>query len=195
MLNNMLCARAGVWTISRASALCLLKYAWPLNAINAYLGSAVPASVMKSRANVGDYTHTRRSEDTAYKHDSHTQRRTSFSQRGAKSIPSTPHQFYLHGFDVKLRLSGGERFSLLCDARIRACTPTQMLTNDGNPLNTSGTRAHSCETQAIIACDLKGLHLFPSFISKQPAPAWNRHSVTLCGEGDGGSVSHLSNEM
>lgn len=32
----------------------------------------------------------------------------SFLQRGAKSIPNTPHRFYLHNFDVSLRLSGDE---------------------------------------------------------------------------------------
>lgn len=82
MLNNMLCARAGVWTISRASALCLLKYAWPLNAINAYLGSAVPASVMKSRANVGDYTHTEKRGHSLQTWLTHTETHVFFSARG-----------------------------------------------------------------------------------------------------------------
>lgn len=34
-----------------------------------------------------------------------------FSQRGAKLIPSTPHRLYLHGFDVRLRLSGEQNDS------------------------------------------------------------------------------------
>lgn len=34
--------------------------------------------------------------------------RKSFLQQGAKSIPNTPHWFYLHNFDVSLRLSGDQ---------------------------------------------------------------------------------------
>lgn len=82
----------------------------------------------------------------------HTETHKSFSQRGAKSIPNTPHRFYLHGFDVGPRLSGEANLSLpsVMLGHTHAHAHKQMLTNDANTQNTRGTCAHTHETQAII---------------------------------------------
>lgn len=54
-----------------------------------------------------------------------------------------------------------------------------MLTKDANTQNTRGTCAHTHETQAIIACDLTALHLFPTVITKQNVPNEDGQSVEL----------------
>lgn len=99
MLNSTLCVCAGLCAVSGVSALCLLKLAWPLNIIKLALAAhAFTRTHLNAAQERGKWrrrlqTHT------------HTLRHKSFSQRGAKSIPNTPHRFYLHGFDVSLMLS------------------------------------------------------------------------------------------
>ncbi len=63
-----------------------------------------------------------------------TETHKSFSQRGAKSIANTPHRFYLHGFDVSLRLSGEVSVSppSIMLGHTHAHAHRQVLTNDAN---------------------------------------------------------------